>query len=720
MGTINKLKIFMIAFIAIVSVSVASAQCTASFNAVDNGNGNYTFNSTSTGSNYSYWNFGDGNGDNTNNTTVSTIYLASGTYTVSLIVGDSNTSCIDTAYQTLTVTSSPCNLNASFTYIDNGNGNYTFTSSVNGGVAPYSYSWIFDGGGTSTLQNPTYTFPNNSVGGVYLSVTDANGCSAVETDTVTGSISPACNVVVGFTYIDNGNGNYTFTSSVSGGVAPYTYLWGFAGSGTSALANPIYTFPNNSFGGVYLTVTDANGCSVVETDTLTGSISPACNLVAGFTYVDNGNGNYTFTSTSTGNNFGYWDFGDGSYDNVNANTNHTYLTNGTYTVSYLVGDSNGTCLDTVYQTIIVGSVSLCNQTFIAYDSLGYTYFETVGGNGWSNGSTYFWDFGDGTTYFSSVWSGISHQYLVAGTYYYCITVDSCPPVCDSIVVSYNSPCNVYAGFTTADNGNGNYSFTDYTSGTTTSLLWNFGDGTTSTSANPNHTFLANGVYAVVLYVEYADSNNNVFCSDYQTVTINVTGVINPVACNAAFVTYTDSSLFNGVIVINNSTGNNLTYFWDFGDGNTSTQQYPTYVYTTAGPFNLCLTVSDANGMCSSTYCDSIGSNGIVFKGGGFTINVQAPVATGIETQIELVSDINLYPNPVKNNLTISLNLTETSNVELFVTDMLGNTVAVIANQEMYSGNNQLNWKTNNAPNGIYLLNIRTENSLEVKKLIVNK
>jgi len=796
MKTLNKIFV-LLSLITLIGINNVDAQCSASFTFADSGNGYALFTSTSTGNNLTYvWNFGDG-GTNIYNSIVTHHYASNGTYNVSLQIMDGASNCIDSTYQTITIASITCFLASTFTYTDNGNANYTFNPTSTGGTAPYTYSWDFQDGSSSTLQNPTHTYTMNGYYFPHVWVADANGCGSQAYTSLLVTGGTPCNTTAGFTYLDNGNGNYTFTNTSTGSTWSN---WNFGnGSSNSNSTTVTNTYTTNGTYTVYLTIGDSNNnCMDTLYQTITVNSVTPCNVTAGFTFVDNGNGNYTFTNTSTGSNWSYWGFGNGSSNSNNITVTNTYLTNGTYTIYLIVGDSNNNCMDTLYQTITVNSVTPCNvtvgftyvdngngnysftsnisggtapytynwwfsgtgsslanpshtftngqynptlsvtdangctawygdtinvnncnYTFTVYDSLGYTYFETNGTNGWSNGSSYFWDFGDGTTYSSSIWSSYSHTYSSPGTYYYCITIDSCPPICDSIIVSYNNtPCNLAANFTYTDNGNGNYSFNNTSTGNVASFYWNFGDGNNSTLSTPTHAFTSNATFVVQLIVN--DSSG--FCSDITNITIQVSGVPNPIACNAAFVIYPDSANNGNVIVFNTSTGNNLSYFWSFGDGSTSTQQFPSYTYTSSGPFNLCLTVTDSlnGGTCSSTYCDSIDSGGLVFKGGGFTISVVPPTSTNINSTPNLVAGLNIYPNPFKDNLTIELNLLEKTPISIFVTDILGKRITDINTTDLSVGENRIIWNPETLANGIYLLNIKTNNSLQVEKLILNK
>ena len=243
--------------------------------------------------------------------------------------------------------------------------------------------------------------------------------------------------------------------------------------------------------------------------------------------------------------------------------------------------------------------------------------------------------------------------------------------CDSLVTLDLTISNLDANYTYADNGSGNYSFTNTSTGSFNQSHWAFGDGTIDSIANPNHTFTTNGIFTVILTILDSTVQGD-SCISYYINTINVTGVTNPLQCNAGFVIYPDTT--GNVSIVNNATGINLTYLWDFGDGNTSSLQNPSHTYATAGPFYLCLTIDDGNG-CTDIYCDSIGKNGVIFnKAGGFNINITTPITTGIDNNIDLSSEINIYPNPTSNQLTIDI---EQNISEIIIIDITGKNIKTI-------------------------------------------
>jgi len=136
-----------------------------------------------------------------------------------------------------------------------------------------------------------------------------------------------------------------------------------------------------------------------------------------------------------------------------------------------------------------------------------------------------------------------------------------------------------------------------------SYMWDFGDGNLSSLENSTHCFASNGIYHVCLTVTCPSGASIVFCQD---ITIN---------CNPCPVDCDVHAAFNQSVILktayfsdNSHSGAGTTivsWFWDFGDGNTSVLQNPTHTYTTTGSKTVCLTVTGVNAdgtTCVDTYC----------------------------------------------------------------------------------------------------------------------
>jgi hypothetical protein len=137
----------------------------------------------------------------------------------------------------------------------NGGSNGVASVVIMGGTAPYSYSWSAPGGTTATLSNlaaGTYT----------CTMTDANGCSAVQVVTVTQPSAVQVNVLSHTNVSCAGGNNGSASVSASGGVPAYTYSW-LPYGGSSATATGLIA-------GTYTcTVTDSHGCTRSASVTIT-------------------------------------------------------------------------------------------------------------------------------------------------------------------------------------------------------------------------------------------------------------------------------------------------------------------------------------------------------------------------------------------------------------------------------------------------------------------
>ncbi len=136
-------------------------------------------------------------------------------------------------------------------------------------------------------------------------------------------------------------------------------------------------------------------------------------------------------------------------------------------------------------------------------------------------------------------------------------------------------------------------FTDKSGGSTPrTYQWTFGDGGTSTDANPTHTYATTGIYSVTLTI------TNSYGTDSETKPNFVSVGVGPVADFIG--TPQNGMLPLAVTFQDKSTGNPATWRWDFGDGGISAAQSPAHTYTKAGTYGVTLTVTNAFGSSTKT------------------------------------------------------------------------------------------------------------------------
>ena len=119
----------------------------------------------------------------------------------------------------------------------------------------------------------------------------------------------------------------------------------------------------------------------------------------------------------------------------------------------------------------------------------------------------------------------------------------------------------------------------------TDYIWDFGEGNTTTNANPSHTYTNSALYTITLTAIGSGGTNVFSISNYISVT--------PHAVFAADVAFGAPPLTVGFR--NFSGGGATNYFWDFGDGKTSTDFAPTNTYVNAGTYDVSLTAFGPGG-----------------------------------------------------------------------------------------------------------------------------
>jgi hypothetical protein len=262
-------------------------------------------------------------------TTATVANLTAGTYTVT--VKDAG-NCYATTSVAVSIPNAPtATVTAQNALCAGSTGSATVGGS--GGTAPYTYSW------TTTPPQTTATITVTTAGTYTAYVTDATGCKASSSTTVT--IPSAINVAAsGINAGCNGAATGSAIASASGGTAPYTYTWSNNQTGANAtgLAAGTYT----------VTAHDANGC--IKTANVTITQPSAINVITSSTVSTGTNGSATAVAAGGTSPYTY------SWSNGATTATIVGLAPGTYCVS--VTDANGCAAGAPSCTTVANHVSI--------------------------------------------------------------------------------------------------------------------------------------------------------------------------------------------------------------------------------------------------------------------------------------------------------------------------------------------------------------------------
>ena len=299
-----------------------------------------------------------------------------------------------------------------------------------------------------------------------------------------------------------------------------------------------------------------------------------------------------FQNTSTGAGLSYdWSLGNGN-NSSSENPSASYINPGTYTITLTV--SNGSGSDTETKTAYITVFTPPTPDIAPSQTIGcYPFtvdFTDLSAPGDSPIASWSWDFGDGGT---STDQNPGHLYTTPGTFHITLILTdengctSNQSFSDLIESNSNTPTVSYTGDPTVSClPPVDVAFTNSSSGGTGNLTyaWDFGDGNTSTDSDPTNPYATSGDFDVSLTVtDELGCSNTLLQSEYMTIVDDVT--IDFVANN------TTVCLGNSISFIDASSPNPTSWDWDFGDGQTSTDQYPTHLYTTPGTYEVSMTAT---------------------------------------------------------------------------------------------------------------------------------
>lgn len=446
--------------------------------------------------------------------------------------------------------------------------NYYTVNFDDASIGADSIAWDF-GDGTFDFTNnlhPVHTFASRGTYTVRDTAYNSNGCFFFSSSTFT-----IAEPIARFTA--DTSGCYPLNDIISNlSQDSISFVWNFGdGSPNSFLGTPTHTYSLPGRDSLSLIITDINGCKDTASKIIkvlgpipfnNASVLTGCApLFVNFT--DTSVDDSTLVKWS-------WNFGDGSpvQNLYSPSISHTYTAPGLYTVTMTVKDTNQ-CSQTLVKTdyivptfpwpAITAPDFACKGEAITFNAS-----NTIAAS-----ATYLWDFGDGT---NGVGQVTTHTYTSDNLYFIHLTVTDING-CDSTIkdsILIQKPIALFTNTILSEGcGFTNVKFTDISTGAI-GWQWNFGDGATSTSQNPMHSYTQPGYYSVSLMVV-----NNAGCKDTLILDSIVvvpgpigTFSINPiVGCSPLTVSLTAFSI------------NATSYTWDFGDGSVITTTNPVILHT---------------------------------------------------------------------------------------------------------------------------------------------
>jgi PKD repeat protein len=522
---------------------------------------------------------------------------------------------------------------------------------------PTAWRWDFGDKTTATDKNPVHLYTQPGTYSVTLNVSNSAGSDQITKPNLISVNKTTPPPVADFNAVPTSGVaplSVQFTDCSTG--EPNRWLWDFGDNTKSEEKNPAHIFKKEGVYSVTLTVWNSAGMSQ-KTKPNFITVSPAVlRPVADFTGAPT-NGlaplKVSFVDLSLNAPTSWsWTFGDGK-TSVEQNPTHTYEAPGRYTVELVVTNTAGTDRKVMPDYINVTKPGCPPDAQFRGSPTTGTVPLTVSFTDLSGGNPdrWAWNFGDKGT---SEKQHPEHTYQAPGEYTITLTVSNefgdSTEVREKYIRVLDKPIPLKAAFMgepTSGTAPLSVRFTDLSTGTPTSWLWNFGDNGSSTDKNPTYIYTEPGDYTVILTVMRGEDRSTEI--RYQYIHVSPAGkppvpdfVASPLSGKVPLSVYfTDLSL-------NDPTA----WRWDFGDGESSVEQNPTHIYSTPGTYSVCLEASNSFGSARACKDKLITVNEVPKEPAQFyghvTVNgEQAPCDTVVEARGTGVQT-GISGNPVVN------------------------------------------------------------------------
>ena len=674
----------------------------------------FTDQSTGTGIDGWSWTFGDGGTSTTQSPNYS--YITPGTYSVTLTVSSSSQNCNDAVTKTdyITVSGGPT---AGFVGSPTSGTEPLTVNFTNQSTDATSYDWTFGDGGTSTATNPTYQY--TSVGTYTVTLTATNVCGSdvdqkVDYITVGACVAP----VAGFSGSPT-SGTYPLNVSFSdlSTGSPASWAWTFGDGGTSTAQNPSYTYTAAGTYTVSLTATNSCGSDVVtEIDYVTVTEPQGAKAFAqsDISVLGTYTGSYTDTYVS-----------DNAYEVIteSLSTGHpvkeTSNAEHKWTFNVAGGGSNYEFFVEAFRS---DNAEGDNFAF-AYSTDDVTYIDMVTV---ASATEQVYSVAlpnlSGTVYVRVIdanrsWDNVNLDDVSIDEMYFAYETTPGPPVAE------------FSGSPTSGSAPLLVNFTDLSTGDPTSWAWTFGDGGTSTAANPSYSYAANGVYTVSLTVTNAYGSDVATKVDYITVAdvsydMHVHDMVvgrdrsGPNTFGTCTVTIYDanSQPVSGATVFVDATGPTAGSY-NGATGGDGTVSFQTSLFKKpVGEW--CFEVTNVT---HATFTYDAGANNVTAacESGWLygSSSGQAALVNPLPTEFGLTQN---YPNPFNPVTVISFSLPTSGPVQVTVYNTAGQKVATLASGYFEAGIHSVEWDGSMYSSGVYFYKLQASNFVDTRKMILLK
>ncbi|MEM8908083.1 MAG: PKD domain-containing protein [Bacteroidota bacterium] len=563
-----------------------------------------------------------------------------------------------------------------------------------------------------------------------------------------------------------------------GPITVLNHAWDF-GDGTvlNGSANEQHTYSSNGTYTVTVTVTYQTGSGEVCTATISTTVTITdcsscddCINLFGIEILSIDQCMADFVANYNFNDCGpvtvlnhAWDFGDGTTLNGGVNEKHTYSANGTYTVTVTVTYQTGSgeiCTATISTTVTITDCSGCDDCINLFGieilSIDQCMADFVANYNFNDCGpitilNHAWDFGDGTTLNGGV--NEKHTYASDGTYTVTVTITyqtGSGEICTATMTTVVEITDCGLNCDDCINLQGleivgieqckatfvlDYNFLDCGPITPISYVWDFGDGTVvSGGFSETHSYASNGSYTVTVTFTFKLANGQV-CTITASTIVLITECEGE--CSVTAPTNLGCQFFISQLQLTWDPVPGATcYIVSFEPASTppaalccrrGTLFFPIAVNTTTNVVNVPANLPACFKWRVRACCEDGFSPWSAYRCQSNTVLcpiVAKPGPGGTPAQADGTTNLNtvkVFPNPSSDAFNIALNFEKAQNINIRILDGTGKLIYALDQQEISAGESTQEWApAMNLPNGMYFLEISTEDQILREKLILQR